>query len=578
MKLIWKYLMKYKKWFLLDFISVFGFALVELGIPTIISDMIDHGIETQDTTYLYSRFVLMAFISVIGVSGVVLLGYCCSKISTNITRDIRNDVFEHAQAFSAAEMEKFGVSSMITRTNNDAYQIMLFLNVILKSALLTPVMMCVSVMLILKISLELSYVVLATIPVVILGVIIVAKVSEPLSENQQKSIDHINQILRENITGIRVIRSFNKQEYEKKRFSNENDFYRDQSAKLFKLMSCTEPSFFFLMNIATVIVYYLSCTLLNTNAITLGNVVAFVEYLFHVMMSVLIFCMVFMMYPRANVSAKRILEVLDTKPSIVNDENSIQLESIQTLSFKDVTFSYPNGEEAVLKNIDFVCQKGQKIAVIGSTGSGKSTLINLVPRFYDVTSGSICVDGVDIRDVKQEDLRSRIGYVPQKGMLLSGDIESNLLYSKKDANAKDIESALSISQSTEFVSKKPEGIHCEISQGGTNVSGGQRQRLSIARAIVRKPEIYIFDDSFSALDFKTDAKLREALAKSCKETKSTVLLVAQRISSILHADQIIVLDEGKMVGKGTHAELMESCDVYQQIASSQLTKEELANV
>ena len=578
MKLIWKYLMKYKKWFLLDFISVFGFALVELGIPTIISDMIDHGIEAQDTGYLYSRFGIMALISVIGVSGVVLLGYCCSKISTNITRDIRNDVFEHAQAFSAAEMEKFGVSSMITRTNNDAYQIMLFLNVILKSALLTPVMMCVSVMLILQISLQLSYVVLATIPVVILGVIIVAKVSEPLSENQQKSIDHINQILRENITGIRVIRSFNKQEYEKKRFSNENDFYRDQSAKLFKLMSCTEPSFFFLMNIATVIVYYLSCTLLNSNAVTLGNVVAFVEYLFHVMMSVLIFCMVFMMYPRANVSAKRIMEVLDTKPSIVNDENSIQLDSIQTLSFKDVTFSYPNGEEAVLKNIDFSCHKGQKIAVIGSTGSGKSTLINLVPRFYDVTSGSICVDGVDIRDVKQADLRSRIGYVPQKGMLLSGDIESNLLYSKKDANAKDIESALSISQSTEFVSKKPEGIHSEISQGGTNVSGGQRQRLSIARAIVRKPEIYIFDDSFSALDFKTDAKLREALAASCKETKSTVLLVAQRISSILHADQIIVLDEGKMVGKGTHAELMKSCEVYQQIAFSQLTKEELANV
>lgn len=360
MKLIWKYLMKYKKWFLLDFISVFGFALVELGIPTIISDMIDHGIETQDTTYLYSRFGLMAFISVIGVRGVVLLGYCCSKISTNITRDIRNDVFEHAQAFSAAEMEKFGVSSMITRTNNDAYQIMLFLNVILKSALLTPVMMCVSVMLILKISLELSYVVLATIPVVILGVIIVAKVSEPLSENQQKSIDHINQILRENITGIRVIRSFNKQEYEKKRFSNENDFYRDQSAKLFKLMSCTEPSFFFLMNIATVIVYYLSCTLLNSNAVTLGNVVAFVEYLFHVMMSVLIFCMVFMMYPRANVSAKRIMEVLDTKPSIVNDKDCIQLDSIQTLSFKDVSFSYPNGEEAVLKNIDFSCHKGQK--------------------------------------------------------------------------------------------------------------------------------------------------------------------------------------------------------------------------
>ena len=550
MKLIWKYLMKYKKWFLLDFISVFGFALVELGIPTIISDMIDHGIETQDTTYLYSRFGLMAFISVIGVSGVVLLGYCCSKISTNITRDIRNDVFEHAQAFSAAEMEKFGVSSMITRTNNDAYQIMLFLNVILKSALLTPVMMCVSVMLILKISLELSYVVLATIPVVILGVIIVAKVSEPLSENQQKSIDHINQILRENITGIRVIRSFNKQEYEKKRFSNENNFYRDQSAKLFKLMSCTEPSFFFLMNIATVIVYYLSCTLLNSNAVTLGNVVAFVEYLFHVMMSVLIFCMVFMMYPRANVSAKRIMEVLDTKPSIVNDENSIQLDSIQTLSFKDVTFSYPNGEEAVLKNIDFSCHKGQKIAVIGSTGSGKSTLVKLMNRFYDVSRGSIEINGVDIRKYDLESLRG-----------------------KPEASVEEMVHAATVAQASDFISTREHGYEDEIAEDGTNISGGQKQRLSIARVILKKPSLYIYDDSFSALDFKTDAILRKALKPEVKN--AIFFVVAQRISTIMDSDMIIVLDEGQIIGMGTHVQLLKDCSVYQEIAHSQLTQKEL---
>lgn len=356
---------------------------------------------------------------------------------------------------------------------------------ILKSALLTPVMMCVSVMLILKISLELSYVVLATIPVVILGVIIVAKVSEPLSENQQKSIDHINQILRENITGIRVIRSFNKQEYEKKRFSNENNFYRDQSAKLFKLMSCTEPSFFFLMNIATVIVYYLSCTLLNSNAVTLGNVVAFVEYLFHVMMSVLIFCMVFMMYPRANVSAKRIMEVLDTKPSIVNDENSIQLDSIQTLSFKDVTFSYPNGEEAVLKNIDFSCHKGQKIAVIGSTGSGKSTLVKLMNRFYDVSRGSIEINGVDIRKYNLESLRTQIGYVAQKAHMFKGSIQSNICFGKPEASVEEMVHAATVAQASDFISTREHGYEDEIAEDGTNISGGQKQRLSIARVILK---------------------------------------------------------------------------------------------
>lgn len=573
MKLIWKYLMKYKKWFLLDFISVFGFALVELGIPTIISDMIDHGIEMQNTSYLYSRWLLMAVISVIGVSGVILLGYCCAKISTNITRDIRNDVFEHSQTFSAAEMEKFGVSSMITRTNNDAYQIMLFLNTILRSALLTPVMICVSVLLILKISLKLSYVVLATIPIVILGVIIVAKVSEPISENQQNSIDHINQILRENITGIRVIRSFNKQEYEKKRFRKENDFYRKQSSNLFKLMSCTEPSFFFLMNIATILVYYLSCRYLDANAITLGNVVAFVEYLFHVMMSVLIFCMVFMLYPRANVSAKRIMEVLDTKPSIQNEKDCLQLDTIQTLTFKNVGFSYPNGEEAVLKNIDFSCHAGQKVAVIGSTGSGKSTLVKLINRFYDVSKGCIELNGVDIRKYSLESVRDQIGYVAQKAHMFKGSIRSNISFSKPDASLEEVNQAASIAQASEFILKRENGYEDEIAEDGTNISGGQKQRLSIARVILKKPSLYIYDDSFSALDFKTDAALRKALKPEVKN--AIFFVVAQRISTIMDSDMILVLNEGQIVGCGTHVQLLKNCPVYQEIAHSQLTQKEL---
>ena len=340
------------------------------------------------------------------------------------------------------------------------------------------------------------------------------------------------------------------------------------------------PIMMFLMNGTTLMILWFGSKQVDAGIIQVGSIMAFMQYAMQVIMAFLMITMVAIMLPRANVSALRIHEVLSSDITVKDKENTKDFSSNMrgVVSFKNVSFRYPGADEDVLSHISFETKPGETTAFIGSTGSGKSTLINLVPRFYDVTSGSICVDGVDIRDVKQADLRSRIGYVPQKGMLLSGDIESNLLYSKKDANAKDIESALAISQSTEFVSKKPQGIHSEISQGGTNVSGGQRQRLSIARAIVRKPEIYIFDDSFSALDFKTDAKLREALAKSCKETKSTVLLVAQRISSILHADQIIVLEEGKMVGKGTHAELMESCDVYQQIASSQLTKEELANV
>ena len=573
MKLIWKYLMKYKKLFLLDFLSVFGFALVELGIPTIISDMIDHGIETKNTNYLYSHWLLMGVISVIGVSGVVLLGYCCSKISTNITRDIRNDVFEHAQQFSSAEMEKFGVSSMITRTNNDAYQIMLFLNTILRSALMTPVMICVSVMLILKISLNLSYVVLATIPIVILGVIIVAKVSEPISENQQSSIDRINQILRENITGIRVIRSLNKEKFEAKRFSKENDFYRKQSANLFKLMSCTEPSFFFLMNIATIIVYYLSCRYLNMNEITLGNVVAFVEYLFHVMMSVLIFCMVFMMYPRANVSAKRIMEVLETKPSIKNAKNANLLDTIKTLSFENVSFSYPNGEEAVLKNISFSCHAGQKISIIGSTGSGKSTLVKLMNRFYDVSRGSIQINHKDIKEYDLNSLRAQIGYVAQKAHMFKGTIRSNIGFGKSNATFEEIQHAASIAQASEFIMKRENQYEDEIAEDGTNISGGQKQRLSIARAILKKPSLYIYDDSFSALDFKTDATLRKALKPEVKN--AIFFVVAQRISTILDSDIIIVLNEGEVVGIGTHRELMNNCKIYQEIAYSQLTQKEL---
>lgn len=573
MKLILRYLKKYKLLFLIDAISVFGFALVELGIPTLISRMIDQGVNTKDTTFLWSNWALMSIISIVGVCGTVILGYCSTRISTNVTRDIRNDVFEHAMTFSSAEMDKFGVSSMITRTNNDAYQIMLFLNVILRMALMTPVMMIVSIMLIVRISLPLSYIVLLTIPFILIGVFAVAKVSEPISENQQNSIDRINKILREHITGIRVIRSFNKEKNEEERFAKENRYYQRESSKLFKLMSCTEPTFFLLMNIAVMAVYFVSCSMLSAQTISIGDLIAFVEYIFHVMMSVLLFCMVFMMYPRANVSAKRIQAVLDTNSSIIEKENAYVCDLIESLTFDHVSFSYPDGEEAVLSDISFTCKKGEKIAVIGSTGSGKSSLVKLMTRLYDATKGQVLINGKDIKEYQLNSLRNQIGYVAQKAHLFKGSIKENISFGKPDATMDEIEEAAKIAQAKEFIEVRDHQYEDEISEDGTNVSGGQKQRLSIARAIIMDPSLYIYDDSFSALDFKTDATLREALKPKVKD--AIFFVVAQRISTIMDADMILVLNDGKLVGKGTHKELMNTCKIYQEIALSQLSRKEL---
>lgn len=573
MKLILKYLKKYKLLFLIDAISVFGFALVELGIPTLISRMIDQGVNTKDTSFLWSNWALMSIISIVGVCGTVILGYCSTRISTNVTRDIRNDVFEHAMTFSSAEMDKFGVSSMITRTNNDAYQIMLFLNVILRMALMTPVMMIVSIMLIVRISLPLSYIVLLTIPFILIGVFAVAKVSEPISENQQNSIDRINKILREHITGIRVIRSFNKEKNEEERFAKENRYYQRESSKLFKLMSFTEPTFFLLMNIAVMTVYFVSCSMLSAQTISIGDLIAFVEYIFHVMMSVLLFCMVFMMYPRANVSAKRIQAVLDTNSSIIEKENAYVCDLIESLTFDHVSFSYPDGEEAVLSDISFTCKKGEKIAVIGSTGSGKSSLVKLMTRLYDATKGQVLINGKDIKEYQLNSLRNQIGYVAQKAHLFKGSIKENISFGKPDATMDEIEEAAKIAQAKEFIEVRDHQYEDEISEDGTNVSGGQKQRLSIARAIIMDPSLYIYDDSFSALDFKTDATLREALKPKVKD--AIFFVVAQRISTIMDADMILVLNDGKLVGKGTHKELMNTCKIYQEIALSQLSRKEL---
>ncbi len=575
MHLILTYLKRYKKLFALNVASVFGFALVELGIPTIVAQMVDQGVAKQDEAYLYQMGAVIALISVIGVAGTVLLGYCCAKISTSITRDMRNDIFARVQGFSRHEINTFGVSSLITRTNNDAFQIQMFVNVLLRTALMTPVMAILSMIMTIRASLPLALIIGATIPFIILGVFLVARFSEPISEKQQASIDALNRISRENLTGIRVIRSFNNDAYESDRFNATNHAYMGHSKRLFKLMMITQPIFFFLMNLASIAIYWIAAGLIDQGTLPVGQLIAFNEYLFHAMFSMMLFCTVFMMYPRAAVSAKRIEAVLQTTTSVKEAQSGITLNDVHEITFDHVTFAYPDGEEPVLKDVSFTVKKGEKLAFIGSTGSGKSTLINLIPRFYDVSGGAIMIDGINVKALDLSTWRDQLGFIAQKANLFSGTIADNIRFGKEDADQKELEHAAQIAQAYDFIMEKENGFAETISEGASNLSGGQKQRLSIARALVRKPKVYIFDDSFSALDFKTDAKLRQALKA---ETQAAItMVVAQRISTIMDADQIIVLHEGEMVGCGTHQELLKACPIYHEIAASQLSEEELAH-
>lgn len=581
MRLMLSYLKRYKGLVFLNFISVFGFALTELGIPTIISRMVDGGVASGDREYLLKMGGLIALISFVGILGTVVLGYCGARISTAVTCDIRNDLFEKVQSFSHREMNQLSVSSLITRTSNDALQIMNFMNIILRTAMLTPVMIAVSFTLIIMSSVKLSLIIAATVPFIILGVILVAKISGPVSERQQTALDGLNRIFRENLTGIRVIRSFNNDARETERFGEQNQVFTNQSKKLFTLMSSTEPLFFLLMNIAALAIYFVASQMIDQSALQVGQLMAFMEYLFHAMFSVMLFCLVFMMYPRANISAKRIEAVMNMTPDITDETVSMQRvhddrEPIKEVIFEHVDFCYPDGEEAVLKDISFSARAGQTTAIIGSTGSGKSTLIQLIPRFYDVTGGRVLVNGVDVRQINSHKLREHIGFVAQKANLFSGTIEENIRFGCSEATDEEIRHAADIAQAADFIMDKPKGFKERIVEGAGNLSGGQKQRLSIARALVRKPDIYIYDDSFSALDMKTDAVLRQALKPEVKN--AIVIIVAQRVSTIMDADQILVLDEGRLAASGRHEELLKTCPLYYEIAASQLSEEELQNV
>ena len=576
MKLMWHYTMRNKKLLVFNFICVFGFILIELGLPTLLARMIDVGIRNGDREYIWKMGMAMIAITLTGIAMNIMLGYFTSRITTNIVADVRDDLFEKVQGYSHTEYEKIGVSSLITRVTNDAYQIMLFLQNILRIGLMTPMMFAVSLYMVMRTSTKLGMYVLGALPILLIAVIAIAKISEPLSNKQQANLDKINGILRENLSGLRVIRAFVNEKFEEKRFSKVNQAYASSSRSLFRLMATAQPGFFFLFNIVMVLIIWSGSIQIENGQLQVGDLIAFIEYIFHALFSFMLFATIFTMYPRAAVSARRIQEALDMTSEIVVAEQPVtEGKTKGYVEFKNVTFAYPgHAESPVIRNVSFTASPGETVAFIGSTGSGKSTLIQLIPRFYDVTKGQVLIDGIDVREYSLSALRNKIGFIPQKALLFTGTIAENLRYGKEDATQADLERAVEIAQAADFIAKTPDGFDARLAEGGTNFSGGQKQRLAIARAVIRRPEIYIFDDSFSALDYQTDAKLRARLKK--ETTESTVLIVAQRVGTIMHADKIIVLNEGDVVGIGTHKELLENCSVYYDIAASQLSEEELA--
>lgn len=567
---IWSYLKRYPKWLVLDFLGAIFFVVVNLGLPTVLARMIDQGINQGNEEKLYFWAIVMLVIIVLGTFGRVVLSYAASKLTTNMVKDMRNDVYAKLQEYSHHEYEQIGVSSLVTRITSDAFVLMQFAEQTLKLGVITPMMMLSSILMIFLTSPSLAWIVAFSVPFLAVVVLYVAVKTRPLSEKQQKTLDKINQYVRENLMGLRVIRAFAREDFQEIRFEEKNAIYADNSNRLFKLTGLTEPLFVQIIIAMIVAIVWFALDPLKQGSLQIGDLVAFIEYSFHALLSFLFLSNLFTMYPRTAVSSERLKEIMDMPISIDPNEDGIQeTETHGYLEFDNVTFAYPGETESpVLHNISFTAKPGETIAFIGSTGSGKSTLVQLIPRFYDVTLGKIKVDGVDVRDYRLKSLRQKIGFIPQKALLFTGTIADNLRYGKEDASHEDLHQAADVAQAKDFIESREEGFATHLAEGGSNLSGGQKQRLSIARAVIKGPDIYIFDDSFSALDYRTDAILRRRLKEVTQD--ATVLIVAQRVGTIMDADQIIVLDKGEIVGRGRHEELMETNDIYREIAESQL--------
>ena len=554
---------------------VFLQTMADLYLPTLMSDIIDKGVMQGDTGVILSTGGKMLLVAGLGGLGAILSSFWSARVATGLGKILRNKVFAHVSTFSEKEIDQFGTATLITRSTNDITQIQSVLVMMLRMMISAPFMAVGGILLALSKDRVLTLVFLVAMPV--LGAVIgfLAAKGLPRFKQIQVKIDRVNLVLREKLTGIRVIRAFNRTRYERSRFDEANRDLTENYIKINRIMAFMMPSVMMVMNLTSLAILWFGMIRIDSGSMQMGALVAFTQYAMQIMFSMVMLSMMFIMVPRAQAAAVRVLEVLDTRPDITEPQDPVTRSSVRgQIEFRNVTFHYEGAEAPAISNISFTAGPGEVTAIIGSTGSGKSTILNLIPRFYDAVSGSVLVDGVDVRRWSLEALRHKIGYVPQKPVLFSGSIEENLRYGRKEASSEEVKTAAQIAQAAEFIEVFEEGYSHRVSQGGTNLSGGQKQRLSIARALVRKPEIYLFDDSFSALDFKTDAKLRAALKTVTGD--ATVLLVAQRVGTVMDADRIIVMEEGVIAGMGTHRELLLSCPVYREIVLSQLSEEEIA--
>ncbi|ALQ15730.1 MULTISPECIES: ABC transporter ATP-binding protein [Listeria] len=555
-------------------VLTFGQVIGQLYLPTLMSNIIDKGVVTGDTDYIWSTGMQMLLISFASVILSVIVVYLASRISMGFGKDLRDKIFTKVEDFSLQEFDKVGTSSLITRTTNDVVQIQNVLYMMMRLMVMAPIMLLGGIIMAVGRDAKLSLIFVVVLPLLLLLVVILGGKAMPMFKSLQKKMDKLNRVIREGLTGIRVVRSFNRNEDELEKFEEANADYATTAIKVNRLLSLMSPLMMLLMNLTSIAIVWIGSIFIGNGDMQVGDLMAFIQYAMQIMMSFMMLSAVFIMIPRAGASAERINEVLDMNAEILNPENPKTSTPPAKLSFENVTFRYEGAEKPVIEDITFEANAGETVAIIGSTGAGKSTLINMIPRFYDVESGVVKINGIDVREMDQSSLRQKIGLVPQKAVLFTGTIASNMRYGKEDATDEEIWAALRTAQAENFVSKLANGLGSRVEQGGNNFSGGQKQRLSIARSLIRKPEIYIFDDSFSALDFKTDAKLREAL--KAETTEAVTLIVAQRITSVVNSDQIIVMNEGKIAGIGTHEELKESNQIYQEIMRSQLSEEEIA--
>ncbi len=550
-------------------------SVADLYLPTLMSDVVNNGMMNGDIPYIWKFGFYMLLVALGSCICSVAVGYLSSKTAVGLGRDLREKIFTHVEGYSLSEIDKIGTASLITRTTNDITQVQVFSVMMFRFIIYSPIMCVGGIFMALSKDTKLTGLLAIILPAMIIVMLVIAKFIIPMFKALQKKVDKVNLVLRENLTGIRVIRAFNRMKKERVRFDDANRDLTQVAIRVNKITAAVQPVMMLFMNGTLLAIVWFGGLRISNGDMNIGNMMAFLQYAMQIMFSIIMVAIMFIMMPRAQASANRINEVFDVKPEIKDPDQAAEKTGLKGyVEFKDVTFYYPGAKLPALQNISFAASPGEVTAIIGGTGSGKSTLINLIPRFYDVTEGQILVDGVDLRELEQGAVRKKIGFVPQTAILFSGTVAENIRYGKEDATDDEVTHAAEVAQAMEFISSMPEAFDSHISQGGTNVSGGQKQRLSIARALISNPEIYIFDDSFSALDFKTDANLRAALRKETAE--STVIIVAQRVSTIMDADRIIVLDEGRIVGMGTHKELLKTNKVYYEIVASQLSEEEIA--